>query len=86
MREYKKYMQAPTVLRDSLVELRKRKLKKLLERDTQNKGLELEKDFLSTLPFYRAIKESTLCPLLTMQVSLVILGKSAPYWNGQSLI
>lgn len=61
-------MQAPTVLRESLVGWRRNKLGNLLEKGLASENQKLEKEFLSTLPFYWTVKDKVLSPLLTMQV------------------
>ena len=77
VREYKKYMQAPMALRESMIQWRKKRILNLLEDITKDEEirnkLKLEIDFLNSLNFYWTLKEKTLTPLLNMQVSFLNL-------------
>jgi ATP-dependent helicase STH1/SNF2 len=73
VREYKKYMQAPVALRETLVKWRMDQIKQQFGDQERNQGkdwdrMQLEYDFLGTLGFYGAFKEKMLTPLLNMQV------------------
>ena len=73
VREYKKYMQAPVALRETLVKWRMARIKgqfanQDVDLETDWERLQLEFDFLSTLGFYGSLKEKILSPLLNMQV------------------
>ena len=73
VREYKKYMQTPVALRDTLVKWRRRCIQEDFKLSSDCSGpvwqrRQLEHDFLSTLGFYGTVKEKVLSPLLNMQV------------------
>ena len=73
VREYKKYMQAPVAFRETLVKWRKTQISSQLQNmasgsSDQRVLLQLEHDFLGTLPFYGSLKKKVMRPLLNMQV------------------